>query len=345
MATGDNGQDGTGSGLTDKIKDSGGLLLIAFLGAVNFIGFSNGEISSILRNNLTAADVTALLILLAVLVAVVSSLFLKGRRYWKGWLLPIFLAVASLALIPELAIRIPTTSIWPSLYSWLSITILGLLVIATSLWTWWYNQNVLRKAPSPAAGSSPLLAGPRPQERIPWWHRRVDYQAPVLAIAVVLTVIATYAAMRAETASQDQSSVPKLDSELTYSDDVYSLAVTATAARLPSSNYVEVTVYAWPHPGKRLPAHPVSAAQPSPCQQNWCQPYPCLVAGCQVIANSFYGPDAEGSVDAKLQVTFTKLAYSNVRIIARRFSPDGTRCNGGVANNCYSMTSLVISPN
>ena len=84
----------------EAIKNNGGLVLAAFIGVANFIGISSGEIPNILRNYDTAADLAGTLILLALLVAIVSSLMPKKRPIWIGWLAPIFLAVITLAFLP-----------------------------------------------------------------------------------------------------------------------------------------------------------------------------------------------------------------------------------------------------
>ena len=52
-----------------------------------------------------------------------------------------------------------------------------------------------------------------------------------------------------------------------------------------------------------------------------------------------------GEVSSILRNDKVAANITGLLIVARRFSPDGTRCNGGIANNCSSMTSRVISPN
>jgi hypothetical protein len=59
-----------------------------------------------------------------------------------------------------------------------------------------------------------------------------------------------------------------------------------------------------------------------------------------VIASSFYGPDAQGSLQAKLAVLFRVTSYSNVGIIARRITPGNDPCQKGTEPQCYTTTSL-----
>jgi hypothetical protein len=169
---------------------------------------------------------------------------------------------------------------------------------------------------------------------------RTGGRSVLLVLAVVLTAVATVGALRAETRSQDQSTTPKLDSVLTLSGTNYALTVRATAAHLPGDNSVEITVYGLPQPGGIAPG---SVAFSGPCQgQGFCQPYDCLPQDCTVIASSFYGPDAQGSLQAKLAVLFGATSYSNVDIIARRITPGKGPCQQGTEPQCYTATALVI---
>ena len=63
-----------------------------------------------------------------------------------------------------------------------------------------------------------------------------------------------------------------------------------------------------------------------------------------MIASSFYGPDAQGSLQAKLTVLSGATSYSNVDIIARRITPGEGPCQQGTEPPCYTATSLLSRP-
>jgi hypothetical protein len=129
---------------------------------------------------------------------------------------------------------------------------------------------------------------------------------------------------------------------LTLSGTNYSLTIDASAAHLPGDNIVEITVYGFPQP---VGIAPRSVTLPGPCQgQVFCQPNDCPAQNCTVIASSFYGPDAQGSLQAKLAVLFGVTSYSNVDIIARRITLGKEPCQKGTESQCYTATSLVIPP-
>src|SRR5689334_901840 len=95
--------------LADRVKVWAGLLLGAFLAAVQLIGLKSGEISNILRNNIVAADVTGLLIVAAALTAVIGALIPAKSPMRLVWLPPIVAGLAATALLPVIVIQIPGT--------------------------------------------------------------------------------------------------------------------------------------------------------------------------------------------------------------------------------------------
>lgn len=178
------------------------------------------------------------------------------------------------------------------------------------------------------------------------WFRTFspDGRSVLLVLALVLTTVAMVGALRAEARSQDQSTAPKVDSTLTLSSTgtggVYSLTVNASAAHLPGSNVVEVTVYGLPHPvnsAATATATDSSLYQKAP----WRHPPRCQTDGCRLIANSFYGPDSQGSLDVQVDVLFLRKSYDSIRIVARRFSPSAP-CLTGNERQCYTVTSLIV---
>ena len=346
--TGGNGRADPGNGkpdspdLADRVKAWAGLLLAAFLAAVNLIGLNNGEIPNILRNNIVAADVTGLLIVAAAVTAVIGALLPASRHLPVLWLAPIALAVAAVVLLPEVFIQIPTTGDYSENFAFWSgglgiAAFITLVVVAyryglkhrhsalrlapgvlaagalacfaaflyqafaksylTDYWIWSviflaaaliaagiyrYRDHLGSSPESDAASSSggpggagaatttddrpkadPPAPGDRPAARpgeragSPRSVFSVDGRSVLLVVAVALTAVATFAALRAETRSQDQSAAPKLDSTLTLAkpgaDGTYDLTVKASATHLPGSNIVEITVYGLPYPGSHSP--------------------------------------------------------------------------------------------
>jgi hypothetical protein len=154
---GGNGDESNGKAgsFVENIKNNGGLFLAGFIGVANFIGVSSGEIPNILRNDDRAADLTLGLIVLALLVAVVSSLIPKQEPIWIWWLIPPGIAVLALAFLPRLLIRIPTSNIYSFLASVASLVILGILavvalgiVVATRIYI--SGTEISGKQPRPA---------------------------------------------------------------------------------------------------------------------------------------------------------------------------------------------------
>jgi hypothetical protein len=351
----------------EAIKNNGGLVLAAFIGVANFIGISSGEIPNILRNYDTAADLAGTLILLALLVAIVSSLMPKKRPIWIGWLAPIFLAVITLAFLPRILIKIPTGSTFGWLVSIAFLVALGIstvlvLVAVSIVWAILFHSTPKSReaarspASRPTRGSSPPSESPsspvRPSPGAAPVQEpngastgkslkgalkyRLDYKAPLLVVALVLSVIATYSAVRAETASQSLGTRPMITSTLTLTDNVYSLSVKVDASRLAADNLIRLTVYAWSD--KVSPSNPAPA--PDACAQESCK---CQAKGCTVIGDGYYGPDQNGNVDATYNVTFTEGSYSNIEIIGNHTSPHGTRCASGRPTYCSASLDFIVA--
>lgn len=376
--------------LADRVKSWAGLALAAFLAAINLIGLNNGEIPNILRNNIVAADVTGLLILAAAMTAVFGALLPPKKYLPVLWLVPISLAAAGAALLPEVYIQLPTQGNYSLAFAFSSGGLGIAALVALGAVTYWYYGDhaawVLLALPVTLILGvlACVIAGfnhknhvaPGLNDYLIWaivfgagcalsvvvatfWQSSCkptegrlnpDGRSVLLVLALVLTAVATVAGLRAETRSQDLSTAPKLDSSLTLSSTgpggVYSLTVTASAAHLPGTNVVEVTVYGFPSgkpPAGGATANAKDPPSPSYAQESWRHPRQCQIPGCRMISNSFYGPDSQGSLNSGTDVLFLRKSYDRIQIIARRFSP-GAPCQNGSESQCYTVISLVVPP-
>jgi hypothetical protein len=313
-----------------KLKDGGGLIVAAFIGVIQFVGISSGEIPNLLRNDEAGVTLAAALILLALIMAVASALTPSSSEFWRWWLTPLYIFVLSMAFIPAIVIPLPGQG---GLSKWLGVGAVIVLVFSAGLTTClliWVRvplHRVRKGKWEPAVDPSKT--------------KRINYKTPLLVAAIALTVIAAYSGLRAETRSQDSSPAPRLTSALSSTSGGYSLSVTISDSRLHGSDTVELTVYG--SPIRKAASHPASVpiiVGPF-CPARQCGTSRCNDLACTVVLNSFYDPDSSGDVHATVELPLSGRTYTAVDIIGRVLSKSNG-CRTGSERFCFTGATLVL---
>ncbi len=301
--------------LADTIKDNVGLLLVAFIGAANFIGISTGEIPNILRNEERDTNFAATLIALAILAGVMSAVLGKDKILSSWWYVPAILFLAATYFLVLAGIQIPeSTAPYEAFY---------------------YVVAVL-------SGITVLIAIPAVLILKRRYTRPVNARLFALLLAVFLTVIATYAGLRVETQSQSTSNEPRLVSaSIARTGDTYFLTATVNASRLAAGNVVQMAVYAYNKP-KNAPEAAPPSAEPECLRTKQCSLTYCYDANdCEVVSDSFSQPDPNGNVNSKVTIPIPARAY--YLVITGVINSEKSRCRGGPIGkgNRSCLTSTV----
>jgi hypothetical protein len=316
-ATGDS--DSEQKGFLDTIKDNAGLLLVAFIGAANFIGISSGEIPNILRNEEGAANFTAVLIALAAIAAVMSAIPKEDKEVSLLWYIPAILGVTTIFFWALTGIRLSQSG---ALYRFLDGVVIALAVCTVVA----------------------ILMVSRLRKKC---TRKGDAKLFIFLLAVFLTIVAIYASLRVETQSQTSSNQPRLTAATiagTGSGDKTSLAATVNASRVAAGNIVEMTVYAYEElENKPRAEHP--HVNEKCLQKNQCDFPECHeTVGCIVVSDSISEPDPNGNVSSKITAPVPGRAY--YLIITGVIHQAKEECQKtGTSTSCLTSTvTLNVTP-
>jgi hypothetical protein len=317
----------------DTIKNNAGLLLVAFIGAANFIGISTGEIPNILRNEEGASNYTAFLIALAITAGVVSAVLKDRNCISVWWYVPAALAVVALFLFAVAGIQISQNRF---LYNALLILAIGLAVVTAAMLIASFTLKVKSLHRDDKKASA-------------LFRERVSAKLLALLLAIFLTVIATYATLRVETRSQNTSNEPRLTAATIAhtgapAGDKSSLTATVNASRLPAGNIVEMTVYAYVEADAGPNTAPPSVGPDCLQDESNCGLIPCIDSDdCVVVSETLSEPDPNGNVSSKITAPVPAKAY--YLIITGVVHPKKSKCKiDETSNSCLRSTVTINVP-
>ena len=279
MSTPDNASpNGSGPGLVENIGNLLGLLIAAFVGALNFLGFRSGELSAILRTEAPRVTLVSILMLAALASALASLFFTESDRTAPltacGWFaLCLSIGAFSIALIP-----IPgVTDTWALVL----VYILGSLLLVAA--------GVLFRLGFKLGHESGL-----------------SRKLVIICGSVVLLSAAVLAAGRLETRSQVQATYPRLAAAATVVKGVGNLSIEIEASKMQDGDNVSFFVQGLPR-SISLDKE-CGTWQEDECIAALCHDYeegdPCRHIGTGVI-----NPDALGKAKQKISTVFSARAY------------------------------------
>ncbi|HEY2813828.1 MAG TPA: hypothetical protein VGJ03_10230 [Acidimicrobiales bacterium] len=216
-AAGGNGKDD--SFKFDSVSKVIGASLGVAAGIFGFVGISQTEVGSILRNEAWAPSVVALLLALA-LAAAVASVFLHGSI--SPWFA---LGIWVVAIIPMTFMiwALPTPGSSPRTLSAAGWTSLGLCALGAVLLGFGFVR--WRRG--------------RDRDRKKLW----SLQQVLVVAGGLLLAGCIYSAIRLEARSQYASSSPQLDATIDRTDGSSTLQLTITASRLRATDNVHIYAY------------------------------------------------------------------------------------------------------
>lgn len=274
----------------EKVRNFLGLLLVAFVGVLNFVGLSNDEVSNVLRNDATLATFVAILLFGALATAMASVFVTSGPRgqkvsqlrAWGVVALAFAIAPLSVALI-GIPNRTSDADFNCSIGISSALALVGLILLALPF---------LPKVSAPAKASWELV---------------------LLTCALVLTSTAAYAAVRLETKSVVEATWPQMAASIKADGATGEVSASVSASKLSRDDKIGVLIRGIPR-ATSLSAE-CGLRRVVECVNKLCKAYP--KDPCKHIASGALQPDATGAIKEKAFSTLFSLSlYQLVEVRA-----------------------------
>ncbi|MFF9282543.1 hypothetical protein [Streptomyces griseosporeus] len=273
----------------DRVGDFLGLLLAVFVGALNVIGLTSEELTTVLRNEAPSASLVTAFLLFSLVAAMVSVLV--ASDYKIPMRVGIGIAGLALAVAP------------------LSVVLFKIPKVTTD---GWWNFALALSCFFFVAALAFLVVHWNISQRIP-------LQVITLFCSVVLVSTAVYAAARLETKSQLEATFPQLDAIVNEEGSGAEVSTTVSASKLSKGEKVGVLIRGIPR-GISLAAKCGDACTEK-CMQMLCgdgskaRDYQAGV--CAHIASAGLEPDSAGAVEGQqVHTPFSVRAYQLIEVRA-----------------------------
>ncbi|QTD98136.1 hypothetical protein [Streptomyces cyanogenus] len=205
----------------ERLGDVGnllGLLLAGFAGALNLVGLSHAELTTILRNQGILVGFASFL-LLGALISAISSIFVERGYRIHLWIAgAVVSGLLAIALFAVYAVRIPKTATWGRGWT-LGCSLLLAALAAAGIAAW-----VIRRPARPA----------------------ISLQFTLLIASAILFSSATTTAVRVEARNQAVATFPQLEVSTDLKGDIGEASATVSATKMRDYEHVTLEVYGAP---------------------------------------------------------------------------------------------------
>jgi hypothetical protein len=286
-----------GSGVvTVDFKSNAGIVLAAFVGALNVIGLTSGEVPNILRDEGDRPTFLMVTLLAAVLCAV-GSVLLKDSKTADGH------PASNAALIAT---------------SLLMVAIAAFGIAFVSLPD--THVNVAWGVFGASALGIVLTFAFKPEAKT---DSRVSRQTLLLLTSVVLTSLSVFTAVRLETRSESQAVSPELGVSVVDQSGSASVSIKVTQTGLSPDEYVGLAVNAVPR-SFHVKAFCATLTATQAGSEPPCPIDPCDSMGtrqrnqvCQQILGTIVLPDANGEVSQQFEFPVSAKRFSRIHVTAQ----------------------------
>ena len=289
-----------------------GFLIAGFAAVLSFIGIKSSELASILRNEEPFIGIVALAFLLSILSAILSIFNSRGARAksnqgegkvaqgspkWSNKQFAVFtllLLFALVAILPA-AIRIPFVT--SPVQTITSVIASGLLISASIV-----------AAPFPGKQRGKLRSW-----TTGWGKEPFDSQLYFILVSILCLTIASYGALRLESASQ-ASPFAQLDGSVTTVNKNYAvLSLSVASAKVPAPDRVDITVTGLP---RSVNIETLCNGMKIPLQSFSCVADPCSYkpSACSSLVGWTVPPNETGAVQETLVFPFSPSYYQRLHI-------------------------------
>ena len=286
------------------IKSVAGLLVAAFAGVLNLIGLKSDELNDILRNDGWRTIVVFATLAAAVLVAVGSIFVGRTDTVTAHNVVAILLVVAGVGTIVVGVVGSTTQTLAGGVVVVVS-TVVGVLLIVLALGAWGLTDRRSGLLETLATGLAARL-------------KPTNSQALMLFCAIVLTAVASYAAVRLQAREQLRSTGAAVAATVTAAPTGDTLAVTVTASKLSDTAVIALNVCASPRTVTQAVHRAALGYPPKPCRTG------CPVGPCTALLASDLAPDADGKVNETLSIPFSAATYAQL-VISGAVTPSASK--------------------
>ena len=285
-----------GKGVVETAQNLLGFLIAGFAAVLSFIGINSSELASILRNEEPFIGIVALAFLLSIITAILSIFKGNASHDNTGWPTNRF-AVASLVFLFALVMFLPAIIHIPFVTSpsqVITSIVFGVLVIIAALVIAFYK-------------------GGNNEAWTLWRGNNFDLQLYLVLASVLFLTIATYAALRLESASQ-ASPFAQLDGSVkVVNKNSAMLSLSVTSAKVPAPDRVDITVTALP---RTINIESICKGITTPRGSYSCAADPCSYKAfaCDSLVGWTVPPNATGAAQETLALPLSPSAYQRLHI-------------------------------
>lgn len=278
-------QKGAEGDHVERVRNFLGLLLAGFVGALNLIGLSSNELTTVMRNDALRASFVGFLLFAALATAMTSVFITNSRRTRPLRALGIITLTSSIAPLSIYAVQIPevTTDIRVrvSLGATFTIALTGLILLVVD---WRKNQKTT-------------------------WPLEAVY----LACAVLLTSTSIYTAARLEAKSQLDATYPQVGASIKTDGSTGEVSALVSASKLSKGNKIGVLIRGVP---RKFPwESKCDDKAVGSCFKEVCKTYP--KGPCEHVISGALEPDSAGVVkDQLVSAPFSLSAYRLLEVRA-----------------------------
>lgn len=320
-----------------------GLLLVGFIGALNFVGLKSTEVTTVLRNESIVPTVILVELLVALLLAVWSVFESGAQRVAQMLAVAVVVGLIGLGVLTASFVSIPstTTHSWKTVSLWIGLEVIGGAIVLAAIAvfrskpTFWLDPDSAKRISVPSEKTTSVPG------------RGAHLQLVLLLVGAMLAMIATYTSVRLETRSQLEDPTPSLGAKVNIAagNAQSTLDLSVSASKLRAGSLISILVFGLPRSVSldQECAKPEVVAAVQAGDGTQCPDAPCrfLSLSCEYLDTIFVGPDSNGAAQEDFVVPFSGIDIQHLNVRVQTCEPVA---KGGCtyASNKFSRLDLAI---